>query len=383
MAIPSIAEMFRHLVNTPSVSCANKSLDRSNLEVLNHLANWLCDLSFDVDIISLEHDATKANLVATRGTGEGGLILAGHSDTVPCDEKQWHSSPYELVEKQGNYFGLGTCDMKGFFPIALAAVNGFVAQKLSKPISVIATSDEETSMAGARHLSRAGCPKADVAIIGEPTDMAPVYAHKGLATMFARITGSAGHASNPKLGNNALDAMHIAIGELIKYREDLACRFHNPIFEVRMPTINLGCLHAGDNPNRICERAELLFDIRILPEMDPEAVVQEVQNILQRVSDTTGTEVESDITFPVVPPYQTSPNGSLMKKMTEITNFAPSTVAFGTEAPFYSELGIDTVVFGPGSVSQAHQANEYLACDRIDPSINILRDLIYSYCCSH
>ena len=179
MVIPSIAEMFRHLINTPSVSCANKTFDQSNLEVVNHLANWLRDLAFNVEIVPLENDSSKANLIATMGSGEGGLILAGHSDTVPCDENRWHSSPYDLIEKQGNYYGLGTCDMKGFFPIAIAAAKAFQNKKLVKPLSIIATADEETSMAGARYLAHTGGPKADVVIIGEPTDMAPVYATKG------------------------------------------------------------------------------------------------------------------------------------------------------------------------------------------------------------
>lgn len=383
MAIPSIAEMFRHLVNTPSVSCTHKSLDQSNREVLNHLANWLEDLGFHVDIVSLDHDPTKANLVASLGSGEGGLVLAGHADTVPCEENQWDSSPFELVEKQGKYFGLGTCDMKGFYPIALSAAEAFTKHNLEKPLFVVATADEESSMAGARHLARHGFPKADVAIIGEPTDLAPVYAHKGLATMFAHITGTAGHASNPQLGNNALEAMHLAISELMDYRVQLASRFKNPVFEVQTPTINLGCLHAGDNPNRICERAELQFDIRILPEMDPEKVVREVQRILADVGEATKTRVESDVTFPVVPPFKSSADGSLIQKMAKLTNRQPQTVAFGTEAPFYSELGVETVVFGPGSVLQAHQANEFLSVNRVQPAVEIIRNLIHSYCCTN
>ncbi|NCF75802.1 MAG: M20/M25/M40 family metallo-hydrolase, partial [Proteobacteria bacterium] len=155
--------MLAQLVAEPSVSSTSPDIDRSNLRVIEHLANWLDGLGFRTDIMPLPGRPDKANLIATLGgeinDGMGGLVLAGHTDTVPFDEALWQSDPFTIKDDQDRYYGLGSCDMKGFFPVALEAAATFANQTLRAPITIVATSDEESSMAGGRYLLECGKPK--------------------------------------------------------------------------------------------------------------------------------------------------------------------------------------------------------------------------------
>ena len=379
MKLPDTLAMLRTLVSEPSTSSVAASRDQSNLAVVNHLANWLQSLKFDVDVLPLPNKSGKANLIATLGSGEGGLVLSGHTDTVPCDEKYWDTDPYTLTEIGPVVHGLGCCDMKGFFPIALEAASLFARKTLNKPLTILATSDEESSMAGARQLLRDGRPKADAAIIGEPTGLQPIIAHKGVLALSITLEGAGGHASNPNLGCNALDAMHAVIEDLLVYRRELAKTHTNSTFEINVPTLNLGCLHAGDSPNRICETAELQIDLRLLPGMENEELVDTIQHRLSQTIASHGTRL-SITRINEVPAYQTSEDGELAKTLANLSGRSPGTVAFGTEAPFLQILGMETIVFGPGSIDQAHQPNEYLDLIQLSTARETLEQVIHHYC---
>ena len=379
MKLPNTIAMLRTLVGEPSTSSIAASRDQSNLAVINHLANWLESLKFAVNVLPLPNKGGKANLIATLGSGEGGLVLSGHTDTVPCDEKHWDTDPYTLTEIDSVVHGLGSCDMKGFFPIALEAASLFRSEKLNKPLTILATSDEESSMAGARQLLRDGRPKADFAIIGEPTGLQPIIAHKGVLALSIVIEGSGGHASNPSLGCNALDTMHAVIADLLIYRQELASTYTNPTFEINIPTLNLGCLHAGDSPNRICETAELQIDVRLMPGMEIDELATTIQHRLVETIASHGTRL-SITRINEVPAYQTSGDGDLARTLASLCGRPPGTVAFGTEAPFLQSLGMETVVFGPGSINQAHQPNEYLDLNQLSPARETLEKVIEHYC---
>ena len=379
MKLPNTLAMLRTLVGEPSTSSIAASRDQSNLPVINHLANWLESLKFAVNVLPLPNKGGKANLIATLGSGEGGLVLSGHTDTVPCDEKHWDTDPYTLTEIDSVVHGLGSCDMKGFFPIALEAASLFRSKKLNKPLTILATSDEESSMAGARQLLRDGRPKADFAIIGEPTGLQPIIAHKGVLALSIVIEGSGGHASNPNLGCNALDTMHAVIADLLIYRQELASTYTNPTFEINIPTLNLGCLHAGDSPNRICETAELQIDVRLMPGMEIDELATTIQHRLVETIASHGTRL-SITRINEVPAYQTSGDGDLARTLASLCGRPPGTVAFGTEAPFLQSLGMETVVFGPGSINQAHQPNEYLDLNQLSPARETLEKVIQHYC---
>ena len=380
MKLPTFQEMLGKLIGTPSVSCTCPDTDQSNLGVVDALGTWLEDLNFDVEITPVPDTDGKANLVATRGSGPGGLVLSGHTDTVPYDEHLWQFSPFDVTERDDRFYGLGTCDMKGFFPIALSAAATYSEADLKAPLTIVATCDEESTMAGGRFLLESGRPSAAVAIIGEPTGLMPVYAHKGMMMLSITLQGASGHSSNPELGRNALDAMHAVMGELIAFRQELAAQYNNPGFAVDIPTLNLGCLRAGDNPNRICDHAELQIDLRLLPGMDSDATLAELRRRIARVADEHGMPVSAEPFYPPIAPFETDPNGELVQMLGQLSGNAPGTVAFGTEGPFLQGLGMETVIFGPGSIDQAHQPNEFLAHSQIEPATRVLRQVIERYC---
>jgi len=376
-------QMIQQLISTPSVSCVNPDIDQSNTGVINLLANWLDQLGFQVEIMPVADG--KANLIATLGTlsassKHGGLILAGHTDTVPYDENRWQHDPFTLSEDDGKLYGLGTSDMKAFLALAIEAAVTFKANEYKQPLIILATSDEETTMAGARALVDASKPKARYAVIGEPTGMKPIRMHKGIMMEAVRITGLAGHSSNPAYGHNALEAMHLVIAELLLWRNELQQQYNNSLFEVPVPTMNLGHIHGGDNPNRICGACELHIDIRPLPGMDLLSLRNELNTRLQKVMPEHGFKLETLPLFSGIPAMETPAESALVKAAEKLTGSISGSVAFGTEAPYLTELGIDTIVLGPGDIAQAHQPDEYLDIDRIEPTVELLRKFIYQFC---
>ena len=375
-----IIQQLRQLVATPSVSSTDPHWDQGNRAVIDLLASWLADLGFRTEIQPVSADGSKANLIATLGSGPGGLVLAGHTDTVPFDEGRWQSDPLGLSERDQRLYGLGSTDMKGFFPLAIAAASAFRDTPLKQPLIVLATADEESSMNGARALVEAGRPKARAAIIGEPTSLVPVRMHKGIMMEAVQITGRAGHSSNPALGNSALEGMHTVMGDLMTYRAGLRERFSNDFFDVAWPTLNLGCVHGGDSPNRICGQAELHFDLRMTPAGDNDAVREEIAQRLSRI----GREHSLDITLRSlvhdISPFEQAADSELVRLAERLTGHRAEAVAFATEAPFLQALGMETIVMGPGSIDRAHQPDEYLELEQIQPCIALLQQCIRHYC---
>lgn len=373
-------DQLSQLVALPSVSCASAQWDMSNKPVIELLANWLQERGFSADIMPVPDCPGKFNLVATRGSGPGGLVLSGHSDTVPCDPELWQSDPYVLNEREGRLYGLGATDMKGFFPAVLAAIDRMADQNLQQPLIVLATADEESSMNGARALAELGRPKARYAVIGEPTELRPVHMHKGIMMEAIRVQGASGHSSDPGLGINALEVMHRAITELLALRSQFQSEYQNPGFEVAVPTMNLGCIHGGDNPNRICGRCELHFDFRPLPGMDNQAIREQIRERLSPLAQSTGTDIVLSSLFPGVPAFAQPQNSALVASCEQLTGHSAQSVAFATEAPFLQAMGMDTLVLGPGSINQAHQPDEYIDIRQLAPSVDILAGLIQRFC---
>lgn len=374
---------MRTLIATPSVTCTDPAMDQGNLAVIEHLASWAESLGFRCEIMPVA--AGKANLIATLGEGPGGLVFAGHTDTVPFDGTKWKSDPFTLTERDGCLFGLGTADMKGFFPLVLEAVEAAVAavrrgEALKAPVIILATCDEETSMAGAKALVAAGKPKARFAVIGEPTSGRPLRLQKGVMMERVIIEGRSGHSSDPSLGHNALDAMHAVISELISYRRELATKWHNPLFTVPTPTLNLGCIHGGDNPNRICARCELQYDLRPLPGMEMDGLRAEIKRRLKPLAEEYQVSIVNESLFSGTPAMETPANSLLVKAVEEMTGFTAGAAAFGTEGPYFQELGMEAVIFGPGGIETAHQPDEHLQIASLQPTIEKLAGLVRRFC---
>ena len=377
---PDLKSALARLIEIPSVSSTQPDLDMGNLPVIHELASWLAPQGFQCDIMPVPDKNNKANLIATLGKGSGGLVLAGHTDTVPCNDHLWQSDPFRLVERENRLYGLGCCDMKGFFPLAMEAAAAFLESPLKAPLIILATADEESSMSGARALVTAGRPKARYAVIGEPTGLIPIHMHKGIMMERIQILGQSGHSSNPALGRNAMETAYKVMSELMAFREEIAQRYQNPGFSVPSPTINLGCIHGGDNPNRICGHCVLDFDVRLLPGMDNNDIRQQINQRLQPIAQRDGVTISLNPIQACVDPFAGQADSDLVKTCEKLTGYQADSALFTTEAPFFSQMGMDTVVLGPGDIGQAHQPDEYLALDRIQPTVDLLKSLIRHYC---
>ena len=377
---PGLKEMVNQLVSTPSISSTQEQFDQSNLDVIHILANWLQPLGFEITINSISGKPGKANLIAKRGAGDNAFVLSGHTDTVPLDEDLWQSDPVSVTEKDNRWYGLGTCDMKSFFALAIDALQPLLEKDFKHPLIILATADEESTMSGARALTSADLSSARFAMIGEPTGLKPVNQHKGIMMLQALITGTSGHSSDPELGNNALDGTAILIEELIQYRNDIKSKYTNDDFNVAYPTLNLGCIHGGDNPNRICDHVELSFDVRVLPGMDNDEILQSLKQRLAVKLQDSGFECDLSLMHPAVPPFENDKK-ELLTLVEQISGSSAGPVAFATEAPFLKTLGMETVVLGPGSIEQAHQPNEFIPLNHLDPTVDIIRRLVSQFCC--
>jgi acetylornithine deacetylase len=195
-----------------------------------------------------------------------------------------------------------------------------------------------------------------------------------------RLIGRTGHASDPSLGRNALDGMHEVMTEIIAWRGELRHAFSHPAFPVPHPTVNLGHIHGGDNPNRICGECELHIDLRVLPGLDMEGLREELSRRVRDVAERRGLQWEVKDLFAGIPPVETPAASAIVKVGEALTGHAAEAVSFGTEAPFFNQLGMETIILGPGNIEQAHQPDEYLEAQRIVPTLDLLRAMIQRFC---
>ncbi len=379
MKLPPFIELYRALIATPSISATDASLDQSNEALINLLAEWFQTLGFQVNVEPVPETRNKFNLLASIGEGSGGLLLAGHTDTVPFDDGQWTRDPFMLTEHDNKLYGLGSADMKGFFAFILDTLRDLDLSKLNKPLHILATADEETTMAGARYFSAATHLRPDCAIIGEPTSLKPVYAHKGHISEAIRIVGQSGHSSDPARGINAIEIMHDAIGHLLTLRNQLTERYHNPAFTVPYPTMNLGHIHGGDASNRICACCELHMDIRPMPGLTLSDMSELLHGALAPISDKWPERLTIEPLHAPIPGYECPRNHQLVQVVEKLLGDRVEAVNYCTEAPFLQEV-CPTLVLGPGSIEQAHQPDEFLATSFIQPTRTLIEQVVKQFC---
>lgn len=379
--LPPPIEMIRRLVAIPSISNASPALDQSNRPVAEQLAAWLEPLGFQCQLIPLAAQPHKCNLIATAGpAGDGGLVLAGHLDTVPFDAGAWTADPFTGALTDDRIVGLGSADMKGFLALAATAATRLDLAKLTAPLILLGTADEETGMDGAKALAASGLPGARHAVIGEPTSMRPVHAHKGILMEAIHVHGRAGHSSDPARGANAIDAMARVLGGLTDLRGELARETGDPAFAVRHATLNPGHICGGDAPNRIPAHCELHVDLRFLPGMGIDALRTRLHDAVARALEGDTCTWHCEPLFDGTPAYRCEATADIVRAAAELTGTDAHAVDFATEAGYFGELGIETVVLGPGDISVAHQPDEFLRLDRIDPTIDLIERLIRRFC---
>ncbi|AOW81529.1 acetylornithine deacetylase [Vibrio mimicus] len=377
MPLPSFLEVYEGLISTSSISSTDARWDEGNEQVIAKLADWLSALGFAIQIEQVAPN--KRNLIAKLGNGEGGLLLAGHSDTVPFDEGRWNYNPHALTQANNRFYGLGTADMKGFFAFIYEAVKKVDWSKQTKPLYVLATCDEETTMLGARHFTENAPFKPDYCIIGEPTSLVPIRAHKGHVANAIRVTGKSGHSSNPALGVNAIEIMHEVLFALMQLRDRLIKEYHHPGFEIPTPTLNLGHIHGGDSPNRICGCCELHYDVRPLPGISLDGLDNLMRDALSEVQQKWPGRIELIPLHDPIPGYECAHDHPFIHGISEICEQEAQTVNYCTEAPFLQQV-CPTLVLGPGSIDQAHQPDEFLAFEFIDPTVRVLSRTMQKYC---
>ena len=382
MKTPDCIAMIEQLIAIPSVSSINPKWDQPNLGVVELLAQWLEPLGFDIEISQLADHPGKANLIATIGSGDDGLVLSGHTDTVPYDEGRWSQDPFKLTQRDGRLYGLGTSDMKAFFALVIEALRDLGLGRLTQPLTILATADEESSMNGAKALVAENRRLGRHALIGEPTGLKPVRMHKGIAMETIRLLGRSGHSSDPSLGVSALEGMHRVMGEILKWREELQQKHRNPMFKVEVPTLNLGRIQGGDNPNRICAECELQIDLRPLPGMDLGELRAELTQRLHDLLRGSKLKLEMEANFGGIPAMETPVTAAIIRAAEELCGESSISASFGTEGPYLHELGMETVILGPGDIDQAHQPDEYLGLERIRPMIGILQGMVKRFCLS-
>jgi acetylornithine deacetylase len=375
--------MLRHLVAFDTTS------RHSNLALIGFVAAWL-DRNEVPYRISTGAGGQKANLHAIIGPQtEGGIALSGHVDTVPVDGQAWSRDPFVLHAADGRLYGRGSADMKGFVASCLAAVPDFKALDLKAPIHLFITFDEETTMEGARCLiddiALSGLRPA-LCVVGEPSLMRPILAHKGRLAVKVSVRGRPGHSSEPGRGVNAIFAAAEAIGCIAREARRYAAE--GPFeggFDPPHTTTHVGTIEGGAILNIIPERCEFVMEWRAVPGHDPygefarlKAMIAEtIEPAMHAVDPTTGFSFEVIGDIPGMGLPDTHALSSLVKSLTGFNEAGK--VSYGTEGGQYEAASIPTIVCGPGNIQQAHQPDEWIAVSQLDACDAFLRRLAARY----
>lgn len=382
--LPNVKLCFESLIASASISALEEHIDQSNDGVISLLNDWLTDIGFSCQIQKVQDSRNKVNLLASlypkNGKTDGGLLFSGHTDTVPYDDNRWNSDPFKMVEKNNRWYGLGTCDMKGFFALVLGALQELPLNQLKHPLYILATADEETTMNGVKAFTSDTNITPDYAIIGEPTSLKPIYMHKGHLTQGIRIIGRSGHSSDPDKGVNAIEIMQKVIEQLLKLKQLLKEKYQESNFSVPYPTLNFGHIHGGDAVNRICACCELHIDIRPIPGLPIDDLELLIKQFLSPIICEYPNAISSYCLYPANEPFCGSKDNEWTQKVASLTRQQPQVVNYATEAPYINQLGCQTLVLGPGSIEQAHQPDEYLDTKFINPTIKLIKELIHNCC---
>ena len=371
-------ELARTLVRMNTVSA------NSNLELIHFVRDELARLGV-ASRLTFDADRRKANLFATLGEGRpAGVILSGHTDTVPWDGQDWTVDPLGAVVRDGRLLGRGSADMKGFIATALAQAERFLAGEAPFAIHFAFTYDEETGCFGVRELI-ADMRDAGIAplacIVGEPTGMVPAIAHKGVHRFRCCVRGKEAHSSLTPQSVNAIEMAARVIGRLRDMAERLeAHEPRDPGFDVPFSTVSVGQFHGGIADNVVPRDAEFRYEFRDLPSADVDgmqrAVVEYARGLepaMRRVSPEAGFAFEPICS---VPSFLGSASDPVVKLAQRLSGESRTTlVAFGTEAGLFRRAGIPTVVCGPGHIAQAHQPDEYVSLEQLARCERFLQQL--------
>ena len=356
-------EMLQHLIAFDTTS------RDGNIPLIEFVEDYLD--GWGVPHLRVDYEAgKKTNLYATIGPDiAGGIVLSGHTDVVPVDGQPWTSNPFELTPKDDRLFGRGTCDMKGFIAVILAMVPAFIGAKLKSPVHLALSCDEEVGCKGVRPLVahiRDHLPKPRAVIVGEPTSMKVVNAHKGALTFATEVHGHEAHSSLTHHGVNSIMVAGELLSEINRIREDLIERGDpSQRFDPPYSTVHVGLIEGGTAKNIIPRNCSFQWETRLLPDADPqdvprrfEAFSKTLEPAMKAVAADSGIDTQTVNTVPGLAPEQESPAEHLALHLANANS--THAVSYCTEAGLFQQIGIPAIVCGPGSIEQAHKPDEYI-----------------------
>ena len=367
------------------VSFATVSRD-SNLELIEFVRAYLDEHGIESRLVPSD-DGAKANLYATIGPMvEGGVVVSGHTDVVPVDGQPWDTDPFTLVQKDGRLYGRGTADMKSFHAVALALLPEMLGRKLQRPIHLALSYDEEIGCLGApRMIERIASelPRSRAVLVGEPTSMCVVNAHKSLTGLETVVTGHEAHSSQTHRGVSAV----MTAARLIAFLEDMARENAGGTpsgmpFEPPFSTIHVGTVKGGTATNIISRECRFTWDMRCIPEDDPQTFLDRFAEFCgdQILPDMRAIAPEADIVTHIwasAPALEPEPDGEAEMLAKQLTGYnSTDVVAYLAEAGQFQQAGFSTVLCGPGSIDQAHQPNEYIETSQVDECVGFFHRLI-------
>jgi acetylornithine deacetylase len=373
-------KILTELIAFPTVSAD------SNLALISYACQRLEDLGAKIEL-SRDASGAKANLFATIGPDiDGGVVLSGHTDVVPVTGQDWSTDPFEAVERDGLIYGRGSCDMKGFIACALALTPRMAAADLKRPVHFALSYDEETGCLGAQVMLKAleaSGRRPGICIIGEPTEMRIIEGHKGCCEYTTRFGGLAGHGSAPDLGVSSVEYAVRYAGKLLKLREELAKRAPaGSRFDPPGTTLQIGGIRGGIAHNVIADHCELEWEMRPVVDADADFVKREIRAYVEETllpamrAVHVAASIETEVIGEVVG-FEPMPVSEACELVAELTgDNRRDVVSFGTEAGLFQKLGISTVICGPGSIGQAHKADEFVAVEQLGQCLEMIGGLV-------
>ena len=373
--------------------CIDSVSSRSNAAIISYLEKRCEKLGLATQRFSHidENGVEKINLVAQTSVCDSSstqtqtevcatdLALVGHTDTVPYDPN-WREA-LSLSERDDKLFGRGACDTKAFIAAALTAVESLDLEKLTKPLALVFTADEEIGCLGAKRLAAAKPITARYAIVGEPTSLQPMRAGKGYCLAQITVRGREAHSAYPQLGASAIFRAARLIEKIEQIAEELKSEMH-PDFDPPYTTLNVGVVDGGTAKNIVPGECRFTLEWRTIPGQASAHVLKLVSGAVAELQ-----QADADFTYEIDPAraddsFETSASSALVQFLQNASEKPSGTVAFGTEAPSMIALGAEAVVFGPGDIRVAHRTGEFVPIDELNESVRILKSTIERFCMS-
>ena len=361
---------------------------QSNLSIMKWIKSYIEDFGIETHLVPNE-EGNKASLHCRIGPAvDGGTILSGHMDVVPVEGQDWDTEPFVLTDKgDGKLYGRGSCDMKGFIACCLAVLPEMSKANLKTPIYFAFSYDEEVGCLSAPDLivdiNKTYTENIKYAIIGEPSMMQPIVGQKGICVIETTVNGSAGHSSRIRQEVSAIhESARLILWLEAKMNALVDAGRIDKRFSPPHSSLHIGQINAGIAPNVIADKSLFKWDVRVIPQDDTLALIEEFEvfcrereSILRKTFP--GFQIRSVQHHPPVPPLDTAESDSIVSFIKSITAVQElGTVAYAAEAGQFSNGGFESVICGPGSIAQAHRANEFIEIDQLEKGVEMIEMLV-------